>query len=194
MLRHGLIMACLAIAALGPIVFPIAATAQEPEAKSTSPAILLKPDRVFEGHGSEAHPGWVVLVRGEKIAAAGPAAEIRATDGAQGIELPGMTLLPGLIDAHSHILLHAYDEAVWNDQVLKEPLALRVCRATNHLRIDLLSGFTTLRDLGTEGAGYADVGLRQAVEEGIIPGPRLLVATRAIVATRRYARPSGLPG
>ena len=104
--------------------------------------------------------------------------------------LPGTTLLPGLIDAHSHVLLHAYDEAPWDDQVLKEPLALRVCRATNHLRIDLLSGFTTLRDLGTEGAGYADVGLKQAVEQGIVPGPRLLVATRAIVATRSYA-PAG---
>jgi imidazolonepropionase-like amidohydrolase len=106
------------------------------------------------------------------------------------IELPGATLLPGLIDAHSHILLHAYDEASWDDQVLKEPLALRVCRATNHLKADLLAGFTTLRDLGTEGAGYADVGLREAVEQGIVPGPRLLVATRAIVATRTYA-PAG---
>ena len=98
--------------------------------------------------------------------------------------------MPGLIDAHSHVLLHPYDETPWDDQVLKEPLALRVCRATNHLRIDLLSGFTTLRDLGTEGAGYADVGLKQAVEQGIVPGPRLLVATRAIVATRSYA-PAG---
>jgi imidazolonepropionase-like amidohydrolase len=101
--------------------------------------------------------------------------------------------LPGLIDPHSHVLLHANDETSWDGQVLKEPLALRVCRATNHLRLDLLSGFTTLRDLGTEGAGYADVGLKQALEQGIIPGPRLLVATRAIVATRSYARAGFAP-
>ena len=103
------------------------------------------------------------------------------------IELPGMTLLPGLIDAHTHVLLHPYNEATWDDQVLKEPYALRVCRATNHLRAMLQSGFTTMRDLGTEGAGNADVGLKQAVEQGIIPGPRMLVSTRAIVATRSYA-------
>ena len=103
------------------------------------------------------------------------------------IELPGATLLPGLIDAHTHVLLHPYNEAVWNDQVLKEALALRVCRATNHLKSNLLSGFTTIRDLGTEGAGYADVGLKQAVEQDIIPGPRMLVTTRAIVATGSYA-------
>ena len=96
-------------------------------------------------------------------------------------------MIPGLIDAHTHVLLHPYDEALWNDQVLKEALALRVCRATNHLRSTLLSGFTTIRDLGTEGAGYADVGLKQAVAQGIIPGPRMLVVTRAIVATGSYA-------
>ncbi len=138
----------------------------------------------------EAHAGWVVVVRGERIAAAGPKDTVVMPEGARVVALPGTTLLPGLIDAHSHVLLHAYDETPWDDQVLKEPLALRVCRATNHLRIDLLSGFTTLRDLGTEGAGYADVGLKQAVEQGIVPGPRLLVATRAIVATRSYA-PAG---
>ena len=95
--------------------------------------------------------------------------------------------------SHSHILLHPYNEAPWEDQVLKEPLALRVCRATNHLKLDLMAGFTTLRDLGTEGAGYADVGLRDAVEQGIIPGPRLLVATRAIVAHRTYAPAGNAP-
>ena len=115
---------------------------------------------------------------------------MKVPDGTRAIDLPGCTLLPGLIDAHTHLLLHSYEEAQWEDQVLNEPLALRVCRATNHLKLDLMAGFTTLRDLGTEGAGYADVGLRKAVEQGIIPGPRLLVATRAIVATRTYA-PSG---
>src|SRR5439155_9586085 len=95
--------------------------------------------------------------------------------------------LPGLIDAHTHVLLHPYNEAAWDDQVLREPLGLRVCRATNHLKSILNSGFTTIRDLGTEGADYADVGLKQAVEQKIIPGPRMLVVTRAIVATGSYA-------
>ena len=123
----------------------------------------------------------------ETIEAAGPAGEVKVPEGARTIELAGTTLIPGLIDAHTHVLLHPYNEALWNDQVLKEALALRVCRATNHLRSTLLSGFTTIRDLGTEGAGYADVGLKQAVAQGIIPGPRMLVVTRAIVATGSYA-------
>jgi imidazolonepropionase-like amidohydrolase len=97
-----------------------------------------------------------------------------------------LTLLPGLIDAHSHVLLHPYNETLWNDQVAREALSLRVARATNHLRNTLLAGFTTIRDLGTEGAGYADMGLKQAVEQGIIPGPRMFVATRAIVASGSY--------
>src|SRR5690242_21280159 len=147
---------------------------------------LLKPASVFDGQSAQLHTGWVVLVRGEKIEAVGPASEIKAPVDAKVIDLPGMTLMPGLIDAHSHILLHPYSETVWNDQVAREALSLRVARATNHLRNTLMAGFTTLRDLGTEGAGYADVGLKQAVNQGIIPGPRLFVATRAIVATGSY--------
>lgn len=147
---------------------------------------LLKPARVFDGESAQTHDNWVVLVRGEKIEAVGLASEVKSPADAKIVELPGMTLMPGLIDAHSHILLHPYSETIWNDQVAKEALSLRVARATNHLRNTLMAGFTTLRDLGTEGAGYADVGLRQAVEQGIIPGPRLQVATRAIVATGSY--------
>src|SRR5207237_779642 len=120
-----------------------------------------------------------------------PAAEVKAPDGARTIELPGMTLLPGLIDLHSHLLLHPYNEALWEDQVLKESAAERIARATVHARASLLAGFTTLRDLGTEGVADADVGLKHAVEKGIIPGPRLFVVTRAIVATGSYA-PRGL--
>ena len=149
--------------------------------------IALKPTRVWDGVTLEAHDGWIVIVRGELIEAAGPTGQVKVPEDARIIELPGTTLLPGLIDAHTHVLLHPYDEALWDDQVLREALALRVCRATNHLRSTLLSGFTLIRDLGTEGAGYADVGLKQAVEQGIIPGPRMLVVTRAIVATGSYA-------
>ena len=144
---------------------------------------LLQPARVFDGEAM--HEAWVVRVNGERIVAAGPAASVDGA-GAKLIELPGTTLLPGLVEGHSHILLHPYNETVWNDQVLHEGLALRAARAVNHLRATLIAGFTTVRDLGTEGAGYADVELKQAVQLGIVPGPRVLVSTRAIVATGAY--------
>jgi imidazolonepropionase-like amidohydrolase len=147
---------------------------------------LLRPAHVFDGESAELHDGWVVLVRGERIEAVGPAREVRVPSGAKVVDLAGMTLMPGLIEAHSHVLLHPYSETSWNDQVAREALSLRVARATNHLRNTLMAGFTTIRDLGTEGAGYADVGLKQSVEQGIIPGPRMLVATRAIVASGSY--------
>jgi imidazolonepropionase-like amidohydrolase len=158
-----------------------------PALAQPDPPILLKPECVFDGTGATPHAGWVVLVKGEKIAAVGPADKIAVPKDAKVIELSGTTLLPGLIDAHSHLLLYPYDKAKWDDQVLKEALAERVCRATVHAKADLLSGFTTLRDLGTEGAGFADVGIKSAIEKGIIPGPRLLVTTKAIVATGTYA-------
>jgi len=166
-------------------VTPSAQT-QSPAPKPPDTVYLLKPAHIFDGESAQLHSGWAVIVRGEKIEAVGPANEIKVPADAKVIDLPGMTLMPGLIDAHSHILLHPYSETVWNDQVAREALSLRVARATNHLRSTLMAGFTTLRDLGTEGAGYADVGLKQAVNQGIIPGPRLFVATRAIVATGSY--------
>jgi imidazolonepropionase-like amidohydrolase len=149
--------------------------------------LLLKPDRVFDGQEPAPRAGWAVLVQGDRITAVGPLAQVSAAAGdATAIDLPGMTLLPGLIEAHSHLLLHPYNEASWDQQVLNEALALRVARAVNHARATLLSGVTTVRDLGTEGAAYADVGLKQAIEQGIIPGPRMLVTTKAIVATGSY--------
>src|SRR5437868_1346307 len=156
-------------------------------AAEPAPPVLLRPARVFDGLAAKPHEGWVVLVRGDKIDKAGPAADVPVPDNARVIDLPDTTLLPGLIDAHTHLLLHPYNETSWNNQVLKESLALRVCRATNHAKATLLAGFTTIRDLGTEGAGYADVGLKQAIDQGIIPGPHLLLSTRAIVATGTYA-------
>src|SRR6266498_647554 len=158
---------------------------QLPPAKQET-VYLLKPAHVFDGESAQLHEDWLVLVRGEKIQAVGRADDIKALADAKVIDLPGMTLMPGLIDAHSHVLLHPYSETVWNDQVAREALSLRVARATNHLRNTLLAGFTTIRDLGTEGAGYADVGLKQSVQQGIIPGPRMIVTTRAIVATGSY--------
>jgi imidazolonepropionase-like amidohydrolase len=163
----------------------LAASALGAQPAADTTPLLLRPAQVWTGDGAP-RPGWVVLVRGDRIAAVGPGADVAAPPNARVRALPGATLIPGLIDAHSHVLLHPYNEAPWTDQVLRESLALRVARATNHLRATLAAGFTTLRDLGTEGAGDADVGLRQAVAQGIIPGPRLLVATRAIVATGSY--------
>jgi imidazolonepropionase-like amidohydrolase len=91
-----------------------------------------------------------------------------------------------LIEGHSHLFLHPYNETSWNDQVLTESRAERTARAVTHARATLLAGFTTVRDLGTEGAGYDDVGLKAAINKGVVPGPRMLVATRAIVATGSY--------
>ncbi|MEO6212022.1 MAG: amidohydrolase family protein [Vicinamibacterales bacterium] len=145
---------------------------------------VLRPARVFDGEAL--HEGWAVRVRGDRIEAAGPAATIAAA-GATLIDLPDMTVMPGLIEGHSHIFLHAYNETPWNDQVLKESLGLRTARAVNHLKATLMAGFTTIRDLGTEGADYGDADLKQAVEQSIIPGPRMIVTTKAIVATGSYA-------
>lgn len=161
-----------------PSVLMAAVAAQAPPA-----ILLLKPARVFDGESM--HEGWAVRVKGDRIEVAGPAASLD-TGNAKIIGLPGTTLMPGLVEGHSHVLLHPYNETVWNDQVLHEGLALRVARAVNHLRATLMAGFTTIRDLGTEGAGYADVELKQALSQGIIPGPRMLASTRAIVATGAY--------
>jgi imidazolonepropionase-like amidohydrolase len=169
----------LLLALLTPAV--LAAQAQQPARDQG--VTVLRPARVFDGDA--VHEGWAVRVRGDRIEAAGPAASIDTT-GAVVVNMPGTTLTPGLVEAHSHVLLHPYNETSWNDQVLHEGIGLRVARATNHLRDTLMAGFTLIRDLGTEGAGYADVELKQAVEQGIIPGPRMLVSTRAIVATGSY--------
>src|ERR1700722_10556183 len=147
--------------------------------------VVLHPAAVFDG--VDLHPGWSVLVDGSTIKTAGPS--ITAPAGATVIELPGTTVMPGLIDAHTHMFLHPYNETLWNVQVLQEPLALRTARAVVHASNTLMAGFTTLRDLGTEGAGNSDVGLKQAIEQGIIPGPRMVVVTRAIVATGAYGPP-----
>lgn len=148
-----------------------------------------KPDRVFDGE--QIHTGWIVVVEDQRIVAAGPSSDIRLPADVTIESLPGVTLMPGLIEAHTHLLLHPYNETSWDDQILRENDALRVARATVHAQRTLLAGFTTARDLGSEGAGYADVGLKQAIAQHIIPGPRLVVAGRAIVATGSYG-PKGM--
>ncbi|HEY7171025.1 MAG TPA: amidohydrolase family protein [Vicinamibacterales bacterium] len=166
------------------ILAALVLAASAPRAQPAETATVLRPARVFDGE--VVHEGWAVRVRGARIEAAGPASDVAAA-GATVVDLPGATITPGLIEGHSHLLLHPYNETSWEDQVAHEPLALRTARAVNHLRATLDAGFTTVRDLGTEGAGYADVGLRQAVEQRIVPGPRVLASTRAIVATGSYA-------
>jgi imidazolonepropionase-like amidohydrolase len=169
------------------LVPAIAFGQRQPTPVSPPRTTLLVPARVWDGVDAQPHDGWAVLVRGERIEAVGPRGQISVPNDATTIDLPGTTLMPGLIEGHSHLLLHPYNETPWDDQVLHEALALRVARAVNHARATLMAGWTTVRDLGTEGAGYADVGLKQAINQGIIPGPRMVVVTRAIVATGSYA-------
>jgi imidazolonepropionase-like amidohydrolase len=149
--------------------------------------MVLEPDAVWDGAGAAPQRGWVVVVRGRRIEAVGAAGRIAVPADAERIALPGTTLMPGLIEGHSHLFLHPYDETLWDDQVLKEPLGERMARAVAHARATLEAGVTTERDLGSEGALDLDVQLKRAIEKGIVPGPRLITTTRAIVATGSYA-------
>ena len=180
-----LLRSCAPLVAAASLLAAPAAAAQPAAAADTGATVLL-PDRVWDGTADAAREGWGVVVQGGRVLAVGPAAALRPPAGADTLRLAGTTLLPGLIEGHAHFLLHPYDETSWNDQVLRESLALRTARAVAHLRRTLEAGVTTARDLGTEGAGDADVGLKQAVEQGIVPGPRLYVSNRALVATGSY--------
>lgn len=180
MKRLMIAAACAALASLAP------ATAQP------KGAILLKPARVFDGVDPKPHEGWQVLVQDDRITAIGSSIPVPA--GARVIELPGETLMPGLIEGHGHLFLHPYNETSWDDQVLHEALSLRTARAVVQAKATLMAGFTSERDLGTEGAGYADVGLKQAINQGVISGPRMVVSTRAIVAKGAYGPKGFEPG
>ena len=149
--------------------------------------MYLRPERIFDGEIM--HEKWGVLIKDNKIELVDNQSVIEKNlpKGAQTIDLKNATLLPGLIEGHSHLLLHPYNETSWDDQVLKEPRAMRVARATVHAARTLEAGFTTVRDLGTEGADYDDVGLKMAIEKGVILGPRIIAATRALIATGSYA-------
>jgi len=151
-----------------------------------APPLLLTGGRVLDPSGEKLLDGRDVLIANGKIEKIEPAGSIQAPPEAVRIDLAGATLIPGLIDLHSHLLLHPYNETPWDDQVLKESLELRTIRGVLAARATLEAGFTTVRDLGTEGAGFADVALRDAVAARMIPGPRIFTATRALVATGSY--------
>ncbi len=168
----------LAVTALT-LIAAVTAHAAEPR------TLLLTADRVWTGDG-QARTGWAVLVGDGRIQAVGPADKIAVPVDAERIALPGKTLIPGLIDLHSHVLLHPYNETTWDDQVIKEQVEYRTLLAGKHAQETLQAGFTTLRDLGTEGANYADVAVKRAIEGGVVDGPRLLIATKAIVASFSY--------
>lgn len=165
---------------LGIVLFSFVSYSQSTQ----SVTYYITADRVFDGE--RIHEGWVVIVKGDKIISAGPKESVKAPQGAIKINYENSTLLPGLIEGHSHLFLYPYNQTEWDTQVLKETDSYRTARATVHAKSTLMAGFTTARDLGTEGAGYSDVGLKRAINEGIIPGPRLLVAGRAIVSTGSY--------
>src|SRR6187551_608364 len=172
--------------------FVLLLTALIAAAPAAAETYLLRPAQVFDGVNPQPHPGWSVLVQDDKITAVGP--NLSAPPGARVLDLPESTLIPGMIEGHSHLFLHPYNETLWDDQVLHEPLALRTARAVVNAEKTLEAGFTTERDLGTEGAGFADVGLEEAIDEGIVPGPRLMVATKAIVARGAYGPKGFEPG
>jgi imidazolonepropionase-like amidohydrolase len=161
------------------------ASAQQPS-RDTTKTIVLMPDAVWDGVADAPQRGWVVVVRGNRIETAGPAARVTVPGGGERIELAGTTLIPGLIEGHSHLFLHPYNEALWDDQVLKEPVGFRMARAVANAEVTLRAGVTTERDLGTEGTSNFDVQLKRAIDQGIVPGPRLITVTRAIVATGSY--------
>jgi imidazolonepropionase-like amidohydrolase len=187
-------LVCMKASALAPAFFsflivalaPVASAQQRAGGAIASRTLLLVPDAVWDGVADAPQHGWVVLVRGPRIEAVGPAQRVTTPTDAERIELAGTTLIPGLIEGHSHLFLHPYNEALWDDQVLKEPVGLRMARAVGSAAATLRAGVTTERDLGTEGAGNFDVQLKRAIDQGIVPGPRLITVTRAIVATGSY--------
>ncbi|MCB0655784.1 MAG: amidohydrolase family protein, partial [Saprospiraceae bacterium] len=147
------------------------------------PIYLITANRLFDGE--QMHTGWGITVQGNRILKVGPVSDLQQ-NGQDVVDAGDATIIPGMIEGHSHLLLHPYDETSWNDQVLRESLAERIARATIHARKTVEAGFTTVRDLGTEGAGYADIGLKQAIEKGVITGPRMWCAGPAMVATGSY--------
>jgi imidazolonepropionase-like amidohydrolase len=168
------------------VVLAPVAGAQVRDSAPTMSSMLLVPDAVWDGMADEPKRGLVVLLRNARIEAVGPINEVRVPRDADRVELVGSTLIPGLIEGHSHLFLHPYNEAAWDDQVLREPVGQRMARAVAAAASTVRAGITTVRDLGTEGAADFDVQLKRAIDGGVVPGPRVIAVTRAVVATGSY--------
>jgi len=151
----------------------------------TSKYYLIRPLQIFDGK-SMLRNTWI-LVKNNVIKEMGAPGTFFFPANCIIIDMPNQTLMPGLIDGYTHLFLHPFTEASWQDQILKESRSERVLRAANNAKSTLMSGVTTIRDMGTLGAGFEDVGLQQSVDKGIIPGPRMLIATKALTASGGYS-------
>jgi len=172
-----------------PLVGASSSLAQAPRDSVPQSRYLIRAARLIDGRSDRPRENIAVLVEGERIIAVGPASEIssRARGPVQTIDLGGATLLPGLIDNHTHVLLQGdITSADYDEQLLKESIPYRAIRATAAVRTALMNGFTAIRDLETEGAMYADVDVKTAINRGVIPGPRMFVSTRAMAPTGMY--------
>ena len=171
------------------LAYSSAAWGQNPTPASTPISYVIRAAHMIDGKSDAVQNDVAVVVEGDHIVAVGPRAEVasRIPAGAQTIDLGGGTILPGLIDNHTHVLLQGdITSADYDDQLLKESIPYRAIRATAAVRVALMNGFTTIRDLETEGAMYADVDVKTAIARGVIPGPRMFVSTRAMSTTGTY--------
>ncbi len=166
----------------------LSAAAQQPPSSSAAKVTVIRAGTLVDGKSDKPRHDQVIVIRENRIESVSDAASAKIPAGAAVIDLSQATVLPGLIDSHTHIFLQgeAPDQGGYDANILNAPLALRAARATVACRRALEQGFTTLRDVETEGAGYGDVGIKQAIEGGYIPGPRLFISTRAISTTGGY--------
>ena len=171
---------------LGSLLLALAARAG-PQA-TPEKVVVIRAGTLIDGVSAAPRRDQVIVIRGNRIESVGDASTVKIPPGARVVDLSRATVLPGLIDAHTHIFLQGEDpaEGGYDAQLLKHGLAFRAARATVSARRALEQGFTTIRDVETEGAGYGDVGIKQAIEAGYIPGPRMFVVTRAISTSGGY--------
>ena len=179
----------LVYAAAASLLFAAAGFAQpsSPTA-NTNPITIVRAGNLIDPVSGQSKPNQVIVIRGNRIESVGDAGS-PVPSGAKVIDLSHATVLPGMIESHTHIFLQGEDPALggYDIQLLKFPLAYRAARATVSARRALEQGFTTIRDMETEGAGYGDVGIKMAINEGRIPGPRIFASTRAISTTGGYS-------
>jgi imidazolonepropionase-like amidohydrolase len=170
------------------MAFPLVATAQQTASPAGAGSTVIRAGTLIDGKSNSPRHDQVIVIRGNRIESVSNASSSKMPADAKVIDLSHSTVLPGLIDSHTHIFLQGEDPAQggYDANILKYPLSFRAARATVSARRALEQGFTTLRDVETEGAGYGDVGIKQAIEGGYIPGPRLFVSTRAISTTGGY--------